>query len=431
MKPISYFCVICLLLVAGCSAFPGAFTPPAQAETPASQATASPSPSPQATLETATSAPTPATVTLRVWLPAEFDPDAGSQAGELLEARLQEFTSRRSNINVEYRIKDLEGPGGIIDTLTTAAAAAPLALPDLVALPRPVLETAVLKGLLFPFDPYTNLDGSDWFEYARQLGRLQDNTFGLPFAGDVLVLYYQPTFINEPPALWDDLLELQAPLLFPAADRRALFTLSQYLALDGPVQDEEGRPTLDVAILTIVLQFFEQAHTGGQMPFWLTQFETDDQVWQAYTEERSPLAANWISYYLTAEPENVLIAPLLASRDEFTFATGWVWSLANPDPQRQAMAVQLATFLTLGDFTARWTEAAGYLPPRASSISTWRDAPSQATANRVISAAQVYPAADVLNTIGPILQEATTLVLKEQTDAATAAQQAAEQLTTP
>jgi hypothetical protein len=81
------------------------------------------------------------------------------------------------------RIKALDGPGGLLDALSAANAAAPLALPDLILLPRPQLETAALKGLLTPFDGLSaSLNNGDWYDYARDLAQLQDSTFGLPLA---------------------------------------------------------------------------------------------------------------------------------------------------------------------------------------------------------------------------------------------------------
>ena len=80
------------------------------------------------------------------------------------------------------RIKAPDGPGGLLDSLTTASAAAPLALPDLVALPRPIMETAALKGLVHPYQNLTSpIDEPDWYPYARQLARLQDSIFGIAF----------------------------------------------------------------------------------------------------------------------------------------------------------------------------------------------------------------------------------------------------------
>ncbi len=116
----------------------------------------------------------------------------------LLQARLDEFQRRNPRVSIETRVKAVSGPGGLLDSLTTASAAAPQALPDLVALPRDLLETAALKGLLLPLDNLTTaLDDPDWYAYAASLARLQKNIYGLPFAGDALVLGYHPNGYSQ------------------------------------------------------------------------------------------------------------------------------------------------------------------------------------------------------------------------------------------
>ena len=97
------------------------------------------------------------------------------------------------------RIKALEGAGGLLEILVAANVAAPLALPDLVLLPRPTLESAALKDLLYPYDGLTNImDDASWFEYARQLAHVQSSTYGIPFAGDAMVLAYHPSSSSNP-----------------------------------------------------------------------------------------------------------------------------------------------------------------------------------------------------------------------------------------
>ena len=47
---------------------------------------------------------------------------------------------------VEVRLKEAAGTGGLLKSLSAASAAAPLAMPAVVALSRPDLEAAALKG---------------------------------------------------------------------------------------------------------------------------------------------------------------------------------------------------------------------------------------------------------------------------------------------
>ena len=94
---------------------------------------------------------------LTVWVPPQFDPSANNPAAALLRSQLQEFSQQNGNIQVEVRVKAAAGPGGLLDALAATSTAAPSALPDLVALPRPDLEAAALKGLIYPFDGQSRL----------------------------------------------------------------------------------------------------------------------------------------------------------------------------------------------------------------------------------------------------------------------------------
>ena len=132
-----------------------------------------------------------------------------------------------------------------------------------MALPRDLMETAALKGLLLPLDNLTTaVDDPDWYAYAASLARLQKNIYGLPFAGDALVQVYHPTMVAKPPATFQAVLEVGQPLVFPAAGDQPYFTLALYSASGGAVTDEQGRPYLSSLELTQVLTFYLSAEQG-------------------------------------------------------------------------------------------------------------------------------------------------------------------------
>jgi multiple sugar transport system substrate-binding protein len=435
-KFLAWLTLLSLLLLSACSGvLPSALPPTASATAPATLALgtlAPPTTEVTPTLEMATPTQAGPTV-LRLWLPPQFDPNSGTPAGDLLKQQLDTFSQRRPNLQVEVRIKALDGPGGLLDSLTNASAAAPLALPDVVALPRPDLETAALKGLLHPFDGLTPaMDDSDWYDYARQLGRLQNSTFGLPFAGDAMMLVYYTSQVPKPPADWGSVLGLTTPLAFAAADPQSLFTLAQYQAEGGAVRDDQGRPYLDPVVLEKVLRFYLDASKNGVMPTWLTQLQNDDQVWEAFKERRASMAIAWNSLYFNQVITNTNAAPLPTENGKaFTLATGWVWALASSQPDRLEMGAQLAEFLTDTTFLGPWTQAAGYLPPRPSSLDAWTNKDQQLMVRQIVLSASLYPSADIITSLGPPIQQATVQVLKQQSDPQTAAQQAAASLVNP
>lgn len=419
------FLLIVILSLAGCEGLTLPEPSPTVESSPAVTPTVQPPPN---------DTPTPSgPVTLTLWLPPEFDPESGTPAGEILKARLNEFSARRPNARVEVRIKALDGPGGLLDSLSTASAAAPLALPDLVALPRPTLEVAALKGLLHPFDELTDsIDNSDWYDYARQLARVQNSTFGLPFAGDAMIMVYRTTLISEPPHTLTTTLTTRGPLAFPAADPQALFPLALYQAYGGKIQDDQGRPFLETDSLAEVLTFFQEAEKTGLTPFWLTQYQTDDQSWEAFTENRADMAITWASRYLKEMTADTNAAPLPTPDGvPSTLATGWVWALASSNPEHLLLSAQLAEFLSESNFLAQWNTASGYLPPRPSALAAWQDTTSQALAGQVMSSARLYPSADILTSLAPPINQALTAILKQQTDPLSAAQDAVSSLAKP
>ena len=419
-----------LLALMGCSGvFPPRGTQDAL-QTPSASPTLVPAP---AFTQLPQGAVTPARpVTLQVWVPPEFDPASGTRAGNLLKARLEEFAARRPGVQVDVRVKAASGVGGLLDSLTTTSAVAPRALPDLIALPRPMLETAALKGLLHPFDGLTAaMEDLDWFEYARQLAHLQSSTFGLPFAGDALTLVYRPSAVGTPPADWNAAIKSAVPMVFAAADPQALLTLALYQAAGGPILDDQGRPTLDARILAEVLTFYQAAAKSGVLPEWVAQVQNEDQVWESLKQKRSDLAATWASRYLTESITDTALAPLPTQNGTpFTLATGWVWALVASQPERQGLSAQLAEFLTDSAFLSRWTEAAEVLPTRPSALQTSSDA-SKLLQTQMLLSARPFPLADVVASLGPVLQQATLQVLKGQSDPQAAAQAAVKSLAGP
>jgi len=375
-------------------------------------------------------------VTLQIWLPPQFDPASGTEAGQLLENHLNQFAERHPGVRLDIRIKAIDGPGGMLDAMSSASAAAPQALPDLVALPRPVLEDAALKGLLRPLDGLTTaLDDSDWYEYARQLAHVQNSTFGVPFAGDALVLVYRADLVRVPPRDWSEALLSIGPLAFPAADPQALYTLALYQAAGGVVQDGQGRPDLDAEVLSQVLAFYDGGAKTNLMPSWLAQIQTDDQAWTSFQENEASMVVTWASRFMidaTSLPSTTLAAPIPTPLGSpFTLATGWLWALAGPQPHKQDLAIELIDHLAQIDFLARWTASAGYLPPRAGVLSAWPDTPARDLAGQVMLSARIYPSNDVLSALSPPLLDATVQILNQQSDPLSLAESAVEHLQNP
>ena len=427
--------VILTLLLGGCASWlePLLNGGPAGVATPTSTPAVETNPG-EPTLTPEPIAPIQGAVTIPIWLPPQFDPDGGTPAGDVLRARLDAFMEENVGVLLVTRVKAASGPGGMLESLTAASAAAPDSVPALVALSRSDLEAAALKGLVLPLDGLTAAaENADWYTYARELGRVQNSTFGLPFVGDALILIYRsPATGQGAHASWSDVFSANKAVIFPAGDSQALVTLALYRSAGGLLQDLQGRPTLDPEFLQQVLQNYKDGIGRGAFPNWLTQVQTPGQAWQAFIEKQGDWVVTWSSNYLSDLPPdaNAALLPSLGS-DPFTLATGWSWSLTDADPLRRETTVRLMEFLTDSAFLADLTSAAGYLSTRPTALAAWPNQSLQPVISQVVLAAEVRPANELLASLGPVLRDAVLSIFNGEADPTQAAATAAERLGSP
>ncbi|GAP13414.1 ABC-type sugar transport system, periplasmic component [Longilinea arvoryzae] len=417
------------VLLSGCqivqSILPPTATQPSNLPTPVIP------PPPAETSATSTPAGPAESRTLTVWLPPQFDPNSDTPAGNLLRARLTSFADE-NNVTLNIRIKSESGAAGLLETLEITSVAAPSALPALIALPRVDMETAALKGLVYPLTGLsTELVKDDWYHYAAAMSSVQGTAFCLPFAGDALMLLYRPSRLPVPAKDWQGILNTNQPLIIPAGDSQALLTLELYTAAGGALQDDEGRPTLDEIPLASVLQLYQRGAQLSTFPFWMTQFTNDALAWQAYREQRANWIVTWASNYLSELPADTAIVPLPSFTGPVSSGDGWVWCLTDPQADRRAISLQLADYLVDSQFLASWTAAAGYLPTRPTSLAAWPNSSLSASLQQMLVDVQLRPENEIVDNLGPVLQEAVLQVLQRQIDSAAAAKQAVEKIKVP
>ncbi|MFZ5909914.1 MAG: extracellular solute-binding protein [Chloroflexota bacterium] len=409
-----------LAFLAGCAGLPPLLSTPE----PASVSTAT-STSQAAATNLPTTQPTPGGARiLRLWVPPQFDPAAETPAAALLQARLDEFAARRPGLQVEVRVKAASGTNGLLESLAATDAAAPVIMPDLALLSRADLEAAALRGLLHPLDGLTTvLDDPDWYPYAHQLARIQNTSFGLPVAGDALVL---AGYADPLPADWEALED--KTFLFPAADPQAFFSLALYLSAGASLVDAQGQPRLDESAMAEVLSLYARSVAAENLSSTVLSYQDDAAAWDALKQQRANLGMVWTSSYLVERPASVSLAVLPGLEgDAITLARGYVWALAGSEPEKQALAVELAEFLSASEFLAEWSEAAGVLPTRPTALSSWEDAALRVVLGEVSESAQLLPGSDLLALVGPSFQQAVEAVLSGEALPTEAAHAAAEQ----
>ena len=366
---------------------------------------------------------TPDTYTIKskdliIWVPPQFDPGDDSTAANLFLSRLDEFKSRRPQTDIQVRVKELSGEQEFLELLRTTRDAAPLILPDLIALPRSLMEEATNKGLVLPLEDISEvLDEDDWYSYASDLSRVDGQVIGIPFAGDILVLAYKNDSGEMPPPDWKAVINTQKALAFPASDPHGLVTLAHYQSLGLDIFSEAGDLVLQEGPLVEVLTYYQQAQAANVMPYWITQFETDDQAWLSYQDRQSTLAITWSSTLLGSESANTDLAAMPTKEGKaFTYAKGWVWCVIPSDPDTEQIAVELAEFLTASGYLSNWSIEAGYIPVRPSGLETWSEGTSYSTISKLLPSAILIPDPELSKEIGLDIRDAVVAVLKDQVE---------------
>jgi ABC-type glycerol-3-phosphate transport system substrate-binding protein len=391
---------IVLIFLAGCSSLAPLLSTPTTA--PVLTATSTPQPEP-----TSTAPPVARSQTLRIWLPPRFDPDANTPSANLLKQRLADFENEHPGVTVEVRIKAETGDTDLLNSLSVTSKAAPSAMPDLVALSHSDMEDAALNGLLHPIDGLTTiLDDPDWYAFAREMGRMQNTGFGLPFAANAMAIVYRPAVFEGIPSSWTSIFESGNLMVYPASDPRAYFSLSLYLSVNDQLVDAQGALALNEETLTRVLSFHKRPIDSLVVPLVTKDYQTDQQSMPVFYSGEAGAAVIWLSSDLDVRSGKYI--PVLGLDDApYSLADGWVWSLAGSDVEKQSLAVELATYLVDSGYMSSWTKSSGYLPTRPQALDGWEeDAELTEEINEILQSAYPVPSDDVLAVMSPLLQEA-------------------------
>lgn len=382
---------------------------------------------------TPTAPPLSGAVELVIWVPPQFDPQLDSPESVLFKQRIAEFEASHEDIFVTVRVKAVSGATGLLESLTITSAAASQAMPTLVALPRSDLETAVSRNLVIPFDMYSSeIDDQDWYDYAQRLTVIGGSSYGLPFAGDAMVMVYRPSIVGEPPVTWNDLIRRGEAISLPAADPQALVTLALYLSSGGDLESTQRLPPLDLEVLTGLYQLYADGAQSGVFPLWLTQLQKDSEAWTAYNELRSNWVITWLTRHLSEPSDDSTVTNFPGvNNTPTTLADGWVWCLTDPRVQIHELSVELAEFLVEPDFLTEWTPLAGALPVRPSTLIGFEDQTLRTTLGQIALTAHIRPNNEIVNVIGLVMQDQFIQVLSGKTTAPFAAQAILDRIGNP
>ena len=394
MKKVFHFayCVLLLSFLVACTSFPYSATPSATPTTSTEIIESIPT-------QEAEEIPTEdnAQKILRVWLPPQFNPNAETEAAAILSARLASFQKRRPDLTLEVRIKAESGEASLLNSLIATQNAAPSNMPDLVALPRPNLESAADAGILRPIDGLTDaLDDPDWFPYVRPLSHIQNSAYGLPFAANLLGFRYQPSKDFPLPTLEN------AEITFAANDPTTALSFCLY--------DEEN---IEEESLTNLLTFYQSETISPKS----AEYQNTNEILE------TP-AVIWSSDFLEESPANAIFSTVPnPNGDACSLANAWLWTLAGSDPKRQLAAVELAEYLSQSEFLSEWTVALNLLPPRPTALDE-----NEILLHELSLIAQPIPSNETVLTLGELFRTATMSVIHDQADPRSTAQEMLEKL---
>jgi ABC-type glycerol-3-phosphate transport system substrate-binding protein len=363
---------VAVAALAACSVAPSptASTPGREpTSTPQSTTVAETTPSPSPT------EPRPAHITLTVWGPVQFSPAETDSGGSVLQAQYEDFAADNDGIGVEFVPKAPYGESGVVDFLLTASYAAPGILPDLAIVDPVELEPLVREGLAQPIDgPVADALTTDLYPFASGACTFNGELRGIQFEADIEHLVYYTKILEEPPATWAELFNGPISYTFPAGGENGLVNdsfLIQYMAQDGQLTNQEGRPSLDSSPLQRVLRMYDALRIWNVSPPQIRELSSLEDCWKTYTEGNITVShvSSW--RYLTSRPvmQDTSFAPIPTETGiPATMARGWAFVIVTDSPYRQEAATRLIEWLMTPQNLAQWSEASNHLPVRPSAL---------------------------------------------------------------
>lgn len=363
--------LLAALLLGGCDLLPATATPPPGASEETAQPPAQATAPPAGPAEGEATPGSSTVVTLTMWTTEAFSPTEVITSGQILAGQVAEFEAAHPDVRLEFLLKKPYGRGGILDFLLTTAPVVPELMPDLAIIDVDELPAAVQAGVLQPLDTLVSQElVADLYPFARQAAFLDGQLWGLQFQADLNHLVYNTGKLTVPPRSWPGVLSNPGTYAFPAGGQGGLVNdsfLVQYLAVrPWPSESDPNAPFLEAESLTAVLQFYLDGVSRGVFADILDYDDVDD-CWAAYMEGEVDLAHISARRYL-GEGEtlpNAAVAPIPAINGGGPpISRGWALVLVTPEPERQALAVELMAGLMAAETNAGWNRAAGYLPTR-------------------------------------------------------------------
>ncbi|MBP8000494.1 MAG: extracellular solute-binding protein [Chloroflexi bacterium] len=321
--------------------------------------------------------PTP--MSLRLWTTEEISPRSEVRGGAVLVEQLEAFQSLHPELMFDVQLKTIVGQGSILNYLRTGRSVAASILPDVVLLPANQLEMAAQEGLIYPLDSLIAPEMvSDLYPAAANLSRVNNVLMGYPFTlvGVEHIAYDSTAITTTFPITWTAMINQEnSTFVFPAGDDSgSRFMLQLYLALGGELTNVAGQPNLQLEPLVQALMFLQQGRQTGVLLSESDNLTTSADTWQMFQTGMVNVIPIGVRHFL----DNRAFVPdsqytMVPGPDEplMPLVEAWVWAVTTPDPTRQALAVELISWLSRDATMGNWTMVAAQLPARRSAFAFW------------------------------------------------------------
>ena len=371
----------------------------------------------------------PENISLEIWMPEQFDPENTDKGGELLQALFDEFMDENPLVTISVRLKSTAGDSSLLNSLSAASNAAPDAIPSLAIIPRNDMENAIQRELISPIETKLFDQPETWYSYARQSAAFNNLVYGIPIAGDALILAYRGSKTGSLLTSWEQISGLGMPIAFVPSSTTALFPTFVYNSMGGTFNNDQGQIVLDQEKLTEALQFFMDGSQKNVFPASLAQTTDQTQNWQLFSSGSVNMIIAAYSTYRGNQKSDIAAIPIppITERNEYPLASTWNIVITEKDSSIVPLATELAEKIADPVFNDSWTKAAGFFPMRRGEHPAWNDESDIAflTAGET---AILSPGSQTLNKITPIINGAVSEVIRGAASPSTAAQNAMNSL---
>jgi len=353
--------------------------------------TAEPTPNP-------TQSPTDFDV-IKIWVEPQFDPNGEEQNALMLKQYIDSYSEVNPGIKISVRIKESEGDHSLLNALSITSQAAPDALPTLVLLSRHDIEIAARDGLIRPIDFFADVyDNNDWYPFAKELGIVNNELVGIPFAADVLVLASNAESLTQDYVSLQDARREFGQIGIFLSENKSLVPYLWYQSTGGKIINDTNHPIIEEASLLQMFDILAENQRAGPLPQFNTQFTSSDDLETAIADGEIDSVIVWTGD--VSEDFGFTYIPALGD-SPYTYADGWVWCLVQKPTTDLDLNIDFMQYLTTPEFLAAWTAESRYLPVRPSSINSLKS--ERAFLDNLLLSTDIVPPRVVLDDSQEIL----------------------------